>query len=558
MEKKNKVKGIGLWTTLILYALIPLTLAIAVFTVYSIKSQKKALRNSTYERLKACSIQVGEFFKEDIDNGSLEKNEKTEQYIDSLKENDIELTLFEKDNRFMTSVRKDDGSRNNDTKADQKIWESVKNGNNYMADGVVINGEKYFVYYVPIKDISGEVWGMGFAGEKESIISKNISNVVKQSIMIAVLLFVVIIAAALLFARLIVKPIIDITNTLGDVAEGDISTPFDTRTNIVQLINIKNSIINVKQNLNEMVGKIKEAVAGLNDGVNTVSGAVEVCNNVKDGITQAVEDMAHGSSEMADSVQNTATVMNEMGRAIDNINDLIDLANDGAKDISKISNVAKADLLGLIDANKETVNATDDVVRGINEAANEVEEIRRAAEDITGIASQTNLLSLNASIEAARAGEAGRGFAVVASEIQALSEQSNKSAQKIQQILDEISRSSDRNTELAQIIKNSVSNEGRALVDLNKSFNDVSDRINAMSEQMGEIVESTDKLAANKNTIVDEISTLSSISEENAAATEETSASTQELGANIENIHSQTADMVNVSKNVGELVEFFK
>lgn len=558
MEKKNKVKGIGLWTTLILYALIPLTLAIAVFTVYSIKSQKKALRNSTYERLKACSIQVGEFFKEDIDNGSLERNEKTEQYIDSLKENDIELTLFEKDNRFMTSVRKDDGSRNNDTKADQKIWESVKNGNNYMADGVVINGEKYFVYYVPIKDISGEVWGMGFAGEKESIISKNISNVVKQSIMIAVLLFVVIIAATLLFARLIVKPIIDITNTLGDVAEGDISTPFDTRTNIVQLINIKNSIINVKQNLNEMVGKIKEAVAGLNDGVNTVSGAVEVCNNVKDGITQAVEDMAHGSSEMADSVQNTATVMNEMGRAIDNINDLIDLANDGAKDISKISNVAKADLLGLIDANKETVNATDDVVRGINEAANEVEEIRRAAEDITGIASQTNLLSLNASIEAARAGEAGRGFAVVASEIQALSEQSNKSAQKIQQILDEISRSSDRNTELAQIIKNSVSNEGRALVDLNKSFNDVSDRINAMSEQMGEIVESTDKLAANKNTIVDEISTLSSISEENAAATEETSASTQELGANIENIHSQTADMVNVSKNVGELVEFFK
>ena len=557
-NKKTKEKGIGLWTTLLMYALLPLSIAIIVFTIYSVKSQSKELKESTYERLKACAVQTKEYFEWDIRENILECDEISEQFIDSLKDQHIELTLFQKNTRWLTSVKKDNGERNNGTTCDAEIWSTVKTGKDYKADKVSINNEDYYVFYTPVYDKNNNVWGMAFAGEKKSIIENTIKKMIRNSLLIALVLFISITGIAIAIGRLIIKPLKDAEYGLTNLASGDVSSEFNTKTHIKELKAIKNSIISVQSTLDNMVTKIKDEVSNLNINVNTVSEAVAICNSVKDGITQAVEDMAHGSNEMAESVQNTASVMTDMGNEIDSISDLIGLANEGAIEISKISDVAKNNLEELISANKDTVDAANDIAKGIEESSTEVEEIRKAAEDITGIASQTNLLSLNASIEAARAGEAGRGFAVVASEIQQLSDQSNKAAQKIQEILGNITTSSNKNNLSAKKIKESVSNEGKVLIDVNNSFNSVSEKINQMTEQMSNIANNTNELTKNKNKILDEISTLSSISEENAAATEETSASTEELGANIENIHTQTGDIVNSSKSIQELVEFFK
>ena len=137
---------------------------------------------------------------------------------------------------------------------------------------------------------------------------------------------------------------------------------------------------------------------------------------------------------------------------------------------------------------KESVEYTSGVVESLGE---KLKNIDTFVDTIAGIATQTNLLSLNASIEAARAGEMGKGFAVVASEISQLAEQSNQAASNITELINDITKQSE---EAVESMKNGAKNvmEGSEVVDeAGSTFNHIHDMVLSISEQsdkMSEIV----------------------------------------------------------------------
>lgn len=100
-----------------------------------------------------------------------------------------------------------------------------------------------------------------------------------------------------------------------------------------------------------------------------------------------------------------------------------------------------------MESNKEVQELIQEIEAQTAKTNESVVQIKEATEIIASIASQTNLLSLNASIEAARAGESGKGFAVVATEIQQLASKSNESSQNISDILQQLTENSDRAVE---------------------------------------------------------------------------------------------------------------
>lgn len=550
-------KKISLLTTIMLIGLIPLLLVAICLCVISVGKLEKNLKANVYDQLKVAAEGAEKYYSYDlIRTGQIEYDH---EYIDSLKNQGIELTIFLEDTRYLTSITdKTTGKRNEGTKADEKIYKQVSSGQDYKAENVIIGGSKYYVYYTPIYDGDGKIAGMSFAGKLQSVVINEIKKSIGGLVVATTVLIVVCGFAIILIARKIERPIENIVGTINTLSDGSLGEKFSASSNIREIDVLIQAAHKLRNSLNTIITNVHENVNSLDYNMNDVANGVETCNHASEGIVCAVEELAKGTVSMADSVQNCTESMYTIGDEISNIANLATNANNNAQEAKDVSNDAKTQLNQLISANSQTISVSKNVVEGIHEASEAAKVIQTAAEAITNIASETNLLSLNASIEAARAGEAGAGFAVVAASIQQLANQSDETARHIQEIITNILDISDNNVYLATNIKDAVDNEGHVLANVSNSFDVVNMKLRDTADAVSSIYDKSVKLDSTKDQVIDEISNLSAISEENAASCEETNASMEELKANVENIHQQAIDTKDVSTQLNEAVAYFK
>ena len=554
MKKHN----LSFLATSILMGLIPLLVAAVTISTVAVYKTKNNLEERVYLQLQACAISLRKYFEWDINENILEADEESLDFIDSLTEQDVDLTLFLDDVRFITSIYNEDGERNIGTKASDGIWEIVKQGKDYYTNGTVIGGKKYYVYYIPVCRENGEVVGMAFAGMPESLVKENITANARSMVLAAVCIAAFCIVVIVLIGLRIRKSIIGIADYTHELSTGRLGISTSCTSNIREIANLIDSTEDLQGNLKNIISKVEDKAVRLTRNVKTIHDGIEVSNNASEGIVKAVNELSKGSMNISESVQNTAASMQNVGQSISSIAESATTTEGEAQQIEVINNEAKDNLSHLIDANKNTVTISENVVTGINEANSAIENIRKAADAITNIASQTSMLSLNASIEAARAGEAGKGFAVVASSIQTLAGESDNSAQEIQNIINEIIMKSQNNVQLANQIKDAIDSEGDALVTVSDSFDKVSDKIQIMVDTIHNISTEIGTLDKDKEKVLDEINSLSFISEENTASCQETTASIEELRENIEVISVQATDTDNISEELKESVSYFK
>ena len=554
MKKQGKL---GLLPVLLTLGLAPLIVTALIIGILSAKELSANMEEDVFKELKVASEGLRQYYEYDLKMGNELEYDEDHEYVDSFKNDGIELTLFQGDTRFMTSLRKDDGQRNEGSQAAADIWATVKAGNDYHADGVNIGGTDYYVYYVPLRDASGQVIGMAFSGEAETKVKSAINKVVRIVIIVAVIIVAVCAALVLLVANRIKKPIGQVAEATGHMANGDLTKPLEAESLISEVSSVIESVHSLQTNMTEVIGRVTNGAGNINSAMGEVTEATETCNSAADGITGAITELSKGSMEMAESVQNIAGNMTEMGESIDEVAELAVTTSEVVTAAKDVSVQAKVKLDDLMTANAKTVEISDDVARGITESNEAVENIRTAAETIASIASQTNLLALNASIEAARAGEAGKGFAVVADNIKNLAAQSDESAGEIQTVIADIIAKSARNVSLAEQIKEAVSNEGTVLTDVGEGFDQVERSIEQSTDAMRQVTDKVEAINRVKDRVLDEISTLSSISEENAASTQETNASMQEMAANIAMIQNETSSTKSRSDELQSAVEFF-
>ena len=560
MNKGNGTKGkrLDFLRVIMLIGSVPLLSAIIILTICAATKMENELETSTYARLRACAISVQKYFEWDIREEILEKDDVSYEFIDSLQKDEIELTFFEGDTRFITSIKDKSGNRVEGTKASEEVWNIVKTGKDYQSDGIDISGAKYYVYYTPVCTDDGKVIGMAFAGEKEAIVNDAKNNLMISFVKIALVLTVVYLIILIWLARIIRKPIAKTAADIENIANGNISNEISGSSQIAETDKLITASSLLKEKLNDIVSGVNEHVLNLQQDTASLKERADFCNDGTKQISQAMEELSVTAVTLAENVQDVNAKSLEMGNAITDIDGDVQVLSDNSNHMDKANEDAAKSIETVLDSSNRSSAIVEKITNQIEETNQAISSINEAVDLIMDITGQTSLLSLNASIEAARAGQAGRGFAVVADEIKKLSEQSAQGADTIKQVADNIFEKSNESVALVNEVRELIGKEQEDISVTKESFEILSKTINDNLVAVSRISEKTKQLDTIKQAIIGNINDLSAISEENAASNQEVSANITNIAESIDEMNAATGHVNNISEELAQLMEYFK
>ena len=556
----KKKKTISMMASLLMISIVPTLLASVVVAVIGCRSMATSLEDDVYHELRVAAEGLSNYYKQDISNSADQTPTYDHNYVDSLLDDDIQLTLFMDDVRFVTSVtdESNETGRNEGTTANPDIWALVSAGNEYREKNVVINGAEYYAIYLPLENKDGKVIGMSFAGKDQSLVDDQVLSAVKKLILFTAVIVLICSIVVVVVARRIKEPLVIITKNLQLLSNGELQPYKNATSSVTEIDSIIQSRKKMSTTLQEIVKKVQQASADLLEDGDRLQAAASNTSANAENISHAVVEISRSAISMASDLEDATEKVTDMGGKIENIvggiNDLDSVANDMDTAGHKAMNIINA----LDESNTKTVEAIGVVAQNVEATDHSVAEISSAVNLITTIADQTNLLSLNASIEAARAGDAGRGFAVVANEISTLADQSSESAKKIEAILGTLISDSKRSIEKMEEVNKHLQEQQNNLKSTQSEFANVSSGIQNTRRQSGLVDGQAKECDVSRTSVVDIISRISSISEGNASSTQETTASIQELTETINLMNQQAVEVKEQAQILEEAMKFFK
>ncbi len=452
------------------------------------------------------------------------------------------------------------GQRIVGTNVSDAVWETIQRGETYTAAHIMINNADYAACYVPLKNPDGTIIGIVFAGKPRADIDKFIYAKVSNIIFLAVILSVIFIVIGYIMANAIAKCLIRTKDVLEHLATGNLDTQVDAsilkRNN--ELGAMGDALSDLIAKLKNIVGHLQESAGKLDEAGTSMDEMASQCSNATDEVSRAVDEISRGAVSQAEEIEHASGQIVEVGAQIESIVECVGRQSAVSVSMSQAGDKSMETMHQLSVSTDKTVSALNSIAQQIQLTNESVQKISEATELITSIASQTSLLSLNASIEAARAGEAGKGFAVVATEIQKLSVQSNDATVEIQSIISTLQNEAQKTVDEMKNAEVLMKEQQEKLEDTKSKFRDVSNGIQVSRKGTEEIRVSADVADNSRTTVIDVISNLSAISQENAASAQETAASMEELNATFNMIAEEANRLKQIANGLNEDMNFFK
>lgn len=360
---------------------------------------------------------------------------------------------------------------------------------------------------------------------------------------------------------LIVNPINRVKNLIGKVANMD----FTESQEQMQLNCRKDEIGMMSRELDDLKEKLTQVIVAIrtnSDALVESAKALDVgatdTNTTMEQVENAVNDIANGATNQAEETQEATENVRLIGDMVRDTGKTVEELMGSAQQMRVANENAQQILAELREINRQSGEYIDVIARQTEVTNESAIRIGEATKMITDIASETNLLSLNASIEAARAGEQGRGFAVVAAEIQKLAEQSTESAGKIEEIINMLLADSEKAVSTMTQVKAIIDKQTEHIHRTDLAFEEINNGVSASITGMQEISHKTMQMDTARVTVVDVVNNLTAIAEENAAATEQTSASVVEVASIVTEIAEKAQGLHTIAEELEEQISIFR
>lgn len=403
---------------------------------------------------------------------------------------------------------------------------------------VKYKGKTYLFLYSQV----GETKAMVCALIPKDIITSQADNIRTVTVLIVAIAIIFAAIIAFFISQGIDTTIKDIIVRLKEAAIGDLTVQFQSRRRDefhTLIEETQNTFSNMKNLIRHVKGMSREVFRSAEN----ISATSEAFLKSSTNITAAMDEIDQGISQQAKDAQECLVQM-------DNLSQKIILVSDNTREIGQIADQTKQSIRegsivteNLNSQTQTTIETTTDIIHEIEALEQKSLSISRIINVIHEIASQTNLLSLNASIEAARAGEYGKGFAVVASEIRNLAEQSQESVNEINQIIENIQKDTRKAAKTARIAENVVKLQGDAVKNTINSYENINNSVESLMVYLNAITRNVENMGEAKQSALGAIESISAVLEEIAASVNTVNLTSNEQQASVETLNTAAEEL---------------
>jgi methyl-accepting chemotaxis protein len=456
--------------------------------------------------------------------------------------------------------------------------QAVRNGQPYNLTyaSAVVNSDVHLTM-VPFKiGTSNTTWTVAL-GSSEEYVLRPINEMTRLILIIAIVSIIITAIIIYFVLNSVTKPIVNVAENLKDIAEGegDLTRHID--------INSKDEVGDLAHYFNQTLGKIKNLVVTIK---NEALHLFEIGNELAANMTQtaaAINQITANVKSVKERVINQSASVTETNATMEQITVNIDKLNGHIENqVSSVNQSSSAieEMLANIQSvtqtlikNAENVKGLTDASEvgraGLQEVAADIQDIERESKGLLeintvmeNIASQTNLLSMNAAIEAAHAGEAGKGFAVVADEIRKLAENSGEQSKVINSVLkkmtesiNKIATSTDTVMRNFEMIDNSVkvvaeqeSNIQNAMEEQGQGSKQILDAVSIVNEVTQQVKSGSEEMLEGSKEVIEESKNLERV-------TQEISGGMNEMAAGADQINVAVNQVNEISRKNKETIE---